>query len=42
MRDSGISGQPERHSALIVHELARLKVDIAALSEICFPERQPY
>lgn len=38
MCDSGVSGRPERHSALIVHELARLKVDIVALSEVCFPE----
>ena len=30
--------RPERRSALVAHELSRLNVDIAALSEVCFPE----
>jgi len=38
MLDSQDSKRPERRSALIAIELARLKVDIAALSEVRFPE----
>ena len=38
MLDKTDSNQPEHCSALIVHELSRLDVDIAALSEVCFPE----
>ena len=38
MLDSCNSTWPERRSALIEHELARLNIDIAALSEICFSE----
>lgn len=38
MLDTADSGRPERRSALIAHELARLNVDIAALSEVRFPE----
>lgn len=39
MIDSADSTRPERRSALIAHELARLDVDIAALSEIRFSEK---
>ncbi|XP_051651908.1 craniofacial development protein 2-like [Manacus candei] len=34
MLDSADSGRPEHCSALIAHELARLNIDIAALSEV--------
>lgn len=37
MLDSVDSGRPERRSALIAHELSRLNIDIAALSEVRFP-----
>ena len=37
MLDAAHSNQPECHSALIAYELSRLNVDIAALSEVCFP-----
>ena len=36
MLDFGNSTWPERHSALVAYELARLDIDIAALSEIRF------
>ena len=38
MLDSADSNRPERRSALIAHELSRLSVDIAALSEVRYPE----
>ncbi|XP_051624129.1 craniofacial development protein 2-like [Manacus candei] len=38
MLDSVDSGRPERRSALIAHELARLNIDIATLSEVCLHE----
>ena len=38
MLDSSDSNRPERRSALIAHELSRLNIDIAALSEVRFPE----
>ena len=38
MLDKTDSNRPERRSALIAHELSRLNVDIAALSEVGFPE----
>ena len=38
MLDSTDSNRPERRSALIAHELSRLTVDIAALSEVRLPE----
>ncbi|XP_063615913.1 uncharacterized protein LOC134789136 [Penaeus indicus] len=37
MLDAVDSNRPERRSALITHELSRLDVDIAALSEVRFP-----
>ena len=37
MQDAADSNRPERRSALIAHELSRLNVDIAALSEVRFP-----
>ena len=37
MLDTAYSNRPERCSALIAHKLSRLNVDIAALSEVCFP-----
>ncbi len=39
MIDSADSTRPEQRSAFIAHELARLDVDIAKLSEICFSEQ---
>ena len=38
MLDKADSNRPERRSALIAHELSRLDVDIAAFSEVRFPE----
>ena len=38
MLDKTDSNQPERRSALIAHELSELDVDIAALSEVRFPD----
>ena len=38
MLDLKDSGRPERRSALIAHELLRLNIDIAALSEVRLPE----
>ena len=38
MLDRSDSNRPERQSALIAHELARLSIDIAALNEVRFPE----
>jgi exonuclease III len=38
MLDSPLKNRAERRSALIAHELLRLNVDIAALSEVRFPE----
>ena len=38
MLDSCNSNRPERRSALIAHDLARLNIDIVALSEIRFSE----
>lgn len=38
MLDLADSSRPERRSALIAHELSRLDIDIAALSEVRFPE----
>ena len=38
MLDAADSNRPERRSALIAHELSRLNIDIAALSEVRFPE----
>lgn len=38
MLDSTDSNRPERRSALIAHELSRLSVDIAALSEVRLSE----
>ena len=38
MFDAADISRPERRSALIAHELARLIVDVAALGEVCFPE----
>ena len=36
MLDRADSCRPERRSALIAHELSRLNIDIAALSEVRF------
>lgn len=36
MLDKADSSCPERRSALIVHELSCLNIDMAALSKICF------
>ncbi|GFO21617.1 craniofacial development protein 2, partial [Plakobranchus ocellatus] len=38
MIDKADSNRPERRSALIVHELSRLNIDIAALSEVRFAD----
>ncbi|KAL8620827.1 hypothetical protein ACOMHN_033224 [Nucella lapillus] len=38
MLDTADSNRPERRSALVGHELSRLHIDIAALSEIRFPD----
>ena len=38
MLDSAGSSRPERRSVLIAHELSRLDVNIAVLSEVRFPE----
>ncbi|KAL0156964.1 hypothetical protein M9458_048210 [Cirrhinus mrigala] len=38
MLDTVDSGRPERRSALIAHELRRLNIDIAVLSEVRFPD----
>ena len=38
MLDVANSNRPERRSALIAHELSRLSVDIAALSEVRLPD----
>ena len=38
MLDSCESNRPQRRSALIAHELSRLNIDIAALSEVRFPD----
>lgn len=38
MFDQTDTNRPERRSSLIAHELSRLDVDVAALSEVCFPE----
>ena len=38
MLDLADSSRPERRSALVTHQLSRLDVDIAALSEVRFPE----
>ncbi|XP_037803548.1 craniofacial development protein 2-like [Penaeus monodon] len=38
MLDADDSNRPERRPALIAHELSRLDVDIAALSEVRFPD----
>ena len=37
MQDS--EDRPQRRSALVAWELARLDIDIAALSEVCFAEQ---
>ena len=37
MLDAAHSNQPEGRSLLIARELCRLNVDIAAISEVCFP-----
>ena len=37
--DKADSGRPERRSALIAHELSRLNIDIAALSEVRFADK---
>ena len=34
-----MSGRPERRTALVARELARYRVDIAALSETHFPDK---
>ena len=36
---TSMSGRPERRIALVARELARYRVDIAALSETCFPDK---
>ena len=38
MLDTVDSNRPERRSALVAHELSRLNIDIAALSEVRFPD----
>lgn len=38
MLDSAGSDRPERRSALVAHELSRLNIDIAALSEVRLPD----
>ncbi|EFO19082.1 hypothetical protein LOAG_09413 [Loa loa] len=38
MLDNAIGGHPERRSALIAHELLRLNIDIAAVSEVLLDE----
>ena len=35
--DADDGSRPERHSVLIAHKLARLNVEIAAVSEVFFP-----
>ncbi|GFR91966.1 craniofacial development protein 2 [Elysia marginata] len=39
MLDKTGSDRPERRSALVAHELLRLNIDIAALSEVRFPDK---
>ncbi|CAI9734636.1 Hypothetical predicted protein [Octopus vulgaris] len=38
MLDKAASSRPERRSALIAHELSRLNIDIAAISEVRFAD----
>ena len=38
MLDTAESNRPQRRSALVAHELSRLNIDIAALSEVRFPD----
>ena len=38
MFDAADISRPERRSARIAHELARLNIEIVALSEVRFPE----
>ena len=38
MLDKAESNRPQRRSALVAHELSRLNIDIAALSEVRFPD----
>ncbi|GFS21415.1 RNA-directed DNA polymerase from mobile element jockey-like protein [Elysia marginata] len=39
MLDKTSSDRPERRSALVAHELLRLNIDIASLSEVRFPDK---
>ncbi|GFS02327.1 endonuclease-reverse transcriptase [Elysia marginata] len=39
MLDKNSSDRPERRSALVAHELLRLNIDIAAFSEVRFPDK---
>ena len=39
MLDKSDSSRPERRSALVAHELSRLNIDIAALSEVRFADK---
>ena len=39
MQDSGSTDRPQRLTALVVRELARLDIDIAVVSEVCFAEQ---
>ena len=38
MLDTAVSNRPQRRSALVAHELSCLNIDIAALSEVRFPD----
>jgi len=38
MLDTAESNRPQRRSALVAHELSCLNIDIAALSEVRFPD----
>ena len=39
MLDKADGSRPERRSALVAHELSRLDIDIASLSEVHFPDK---
>ena len=40
MQDSDEADRPQRHSAMVVQELDRLDIDIAALSRVRFAEER--
>ena len=39
MLDKSDSSRPERRSGLVAHELSRLNIDIAPLSEVRFADK---